>query len=258
MFSILLLLMTASARAENIDPFDEGSQYAYGENVGWLNFEPSQGPGVTVSDTQLTGYAWAENVGWINLSPTSYGGVVNDGTGQLSGHAWGENVGWINFNPQVLGDPTHYGVTIDSNGYFSGWAWGENIGWINFDPQVQGDPAHYGVRTSWQGGGCFYVGKADACGHVVTQADYDRWVSLGSPDCWCDPCHCRGDANGDCVINAVDVLALRAAWPGSGGAYDPCVDINYDGAINAVDVLALRAAWPGLGGPGCNGVPGCP
>jgi len=24
--------------AENIDPYDDGSQYAYGENVGWLCF----------------------------------------------------------------------------------------------------------------------------------------------------------------------------------------------------------------------------
>ena len=112
--------------AENIDPDNDGSQYAYGENVGWFNFEPSQGPGVTVSDSDLTGYVWAENIGWINLSPASYGGVLNDGTGLLSGYAWGENVGWINF------DPTYGGVTIDAEGNFDGWAWGENIGWINF------------------------------------------------------------------------------------------------------------------------------
>jgi hypothetical protein len=146
MLSILLMFTTTWLLAENIDPYDANSQYAWGENVGWLNFEPSQGPGVTVGDTQLTGYAWAENVGWINLSPTSYGGVVNDGTGQLSGHAWGENVGWINFNPQVLGDPAHYGVIIDSNGYFSGWAWGENIGWIHLRSDT---PVPYKVQTSW-------------------------------------------------------------------------------------------------------------
>lgn len=29
------------AYAENIDPNEDGSQYAYGENVGWVNFEPS-------------------------------------------------------------------------------------------------------------------------------------------------------------------------------------------------------------------------
>jgi len=113
--------------AENIDPYNDGSQYAWGENVGWINFEPGSGDGVQVSSSAVQGFAWAENIGWINLSPSTYGGVTNDGTGILSGYAWGENVGWINF------DPAYGGVSIDSEGYFSGYAWGENIGWINFD-----------------------------------------------------------------------------------------------------------------------------
>jgi hypothetical protein len=118
--------------AENIDPNNDSSQYAYGENVGWLNFEPSTGDGVQVASDKLTGFIWAENIGWINLSPSTYGGVFNDGSGNLSGYAWGENVGWINFNPVVSGDPNNYGVKIDVDGNFDGWAWGENIGWINF------------------------------------------------------------------------------------------------------------------------------
>jgi hypothetical protein len=132
------LLLNSVAFAENIDPYEDDSQYAYGENVGWLNFEPNvAGPnvGATVSDSNLTGFIWAENIGWINLSPASYGGVLNDGSGNLSGFAWGENVGWLNFDPNVPGDPNHYGVTIDIFGNFSGWAWGENIGWINFQAQ---------------------------------------------------------------------------------------------------------------------------
>ena len=129
---VALLLSAGFVSAKNIDPDKDGSQYAYGENVGWINFVPNKGPGVTVSNNKLTGFVWAENIGWINLSPSTYGGVINDGTGQLSGYAWGENVGWINFNPQVHGDANHYGVTIDSEGNFDGWAWGENIGWIHF------------------------------------------------------------------------------------------------------------------------------
>jgi hypothetical protein len=88
------------AYAENIDPNEDGSQYAYGENVGWINFEPNvAGPnvGATVSDQNVTGFIWAENIGWINLDPndgSKTSGITNDGTGILSGHAWGENVGW--------------------------------------------------------------------------------------------------------------------------------------------------------------------
>lgn len=143
---VILILYAPFTFAENIDPDNDGSQYAYGENIGWLNFEPNQGNGVHVSDSQLVGFVWAENIGWINLSPSIYGGVGNDGTGLLSGFAWGENVGWINFNPQVSGDANHYGVTIDHDGDFDGWAWGENIGWIHFQSAT---PVTYKVQTSW-------------------------------------------------------------------------------------------------------------
>ena len=130
----LLMFCCVNVYAENIDPNEDSSQYAYGENVGWLNFEPNQGSGVQVSSMELTGYVWAENIGWINLSPASYGGVVNDGNGNLSGYAWAENVGWISFscsNTSSCGT-VDYGVTIDADGAFDGYAWAENIGWINF------------------------------------------------------------------------------------------------------------------------------
>ena len=37
----LCLLPATFAAAENIDPDNDGSQYAYAENVGWINAEPS-------------------------------------------------------------------------------------------------------------------------------------------------------------------------------------------------------------------------
>ena len=142
----ILIFCSPFVCAENIDPYDDGSQYTYGENIGWLNFEPymvTANVGAAVSDEKLAGFIWAENIGWINLSP-QYGGVFNDGTGLLSGYGWGENVGWINFNPKVPGDTSHYGVTIDHEGNFAGWAWAENIGWIHFDSAKP-----YNVETSW-------------------------------------------------------------------------------------------------------------
>jgi hypothetical protein len=153
---LILSLFPLSAFAGNIDP---GSKFAWGENIGWINFEPLQGPGVTVTATGLSGYAWGENIGWVNLSPAT-GGVVNDGAGNLSGYAWGENVGWINF----------YGVFIHPvTGEFSGYAWGENIGWINFAP------GGIGIKTSWL--------NPQAC----TDSDSDGYAlqggSCGSTDC---------------------------------------------------------------------------
>ena len=167
-FSVVLLLSCSTGYAENIDPNDDDSQYAWAENVGWLNFEPlgDGGPGVEVGDATLTGYIWGENVGWISLSCENTGscdvvdyGVANDGCGNLSGFSWGENIGWLNFSP-IEG-----GVTIDpSTGEFSGYAWGENIGWVNFVP------AEIPVKTSWRGKGTIRGHVTDRAGNPIPWA----------------------------------------------------------------------------------------
>jgi len=123
--------------------------YAWGENIGWVNFNPKDGGGVTVADDGLIGYIWAENVGWIQLdydgtagalnTTSTNWGVTNDGHGNLGGYAWGENIGWINFhssNSQVL---------IDTSGNFSGYAWSENVGWIEFNHAQ----TNYRPATTW-------------------------------------------------------------------------------------------------------------
>lgn len=144
----LLLTALCPAAAANVDP---ANKYAWGQNVGWANFAPTNG-GVTVhfdgTSGYLTGTVWGENIGWIKLGDNSGGpynnnspadwGVNLDGSGSLSGYAWGENVGWIKF-------ATAYSqVTIDQTvGRFDGYAWGENIGWIRF----KGSVSNYNVRT---------------------------------------------------------------------------------------------------------------
>jgi len=135
----VFLLCALNAHAGNIDPGGAGEKFVYGENAGWINFNPSLGQGVTVTETGLTGFAWGENIGWIKLNPAA-GGVVNDGQGNLSGFAWSENLGWINFAPPGGG------VHIDACGDFNGMAWGENIGWISF----RSDGAvPFRLRTAW-------------------------------------------------------------------------------------------------------------
>jgi hypothetical protein len=144
----LLGAVATMVAAESIDPGSTDAQYAWGENVGWINGEPSGngGPGITVSGTKLTGYMYGENIGWINLNcsnnatcaGTGNYGVTNDGAGHLAGYAWGENVGWISFscnnNAPTCASTGNYGVNIDpATGLFNGKAYGENIGWIVFD-----------------------------------------------------------------------------------------------------------------------------
>ncbi|MCJ7622564.1 MAG: class F sortase [Anaerolineaceae bacterium] len=138
LLSILILVIfgIVQAGAGGIDPTDK---WAWGTNIGWINFAPTHGS-VTAYDDHLEGYVWGENIGWIRLGSYARGsshtyandaadtyGVNHNGSGVLSGYAWGTNVGWINFNP------THGGVTINpSTGSFDGYAWGENIGWVHF------------------------------------------------------------------------------------------------------------------------------
>src|SRR6266446_5016846 len=82
----LLLLAGGGTVADNINPGNDGSKYAWAENLGWINAQPGGpgGPGVYVSNSSLTGWMWSENAGWISLSCTntscsavSYG-VTND------------------------------------------------------------------------------------------------------------------------------------------------------------------------------------
>ncbi|MFA5075950.1 MAG: hypothetical protein WC480_00860 [Patescibacteria group bacterium] len=111
---------------------DSTYKYAWGENIGWLNFG-NEGGDIHVTDNGLTGYAWSANYGWINLDPTT-SGVANDGEGDLSGYAWGENLGWIDFA----------NVSIDDDGQFTGTATGTISGVVTFDC------TNCDVRTDWR------------------------------------------------------------------------------------------------------------
>lgn len=104
-----------------------------------INFKPTLGNPVSITDSGITGNIWSETFGWVNLNP-NYGGVTNTSSGVLGGYAWGDGAGWINFAP------TQGGVTINTSGQFSGFAWSENYGWIKFDCGV----VNACVATDWR------------------------------------------------------------------------------------------------------------
>jgi len=151
-----LIFCSSNLYAGNIDPDKDGSKYAYGANVGWVNFEPNvadPNAGAMVSRYELTGYIWVPNIGWASLScatTNSCGrvdyGVVNDDNGVLSGYAWSANAGWISFSCENTAScaSVNYGVTIDRDGVFNGWAYGQNIGWIHFS---SASPVAYKVKA---------------------------------------------------------------------------------------------------------------
>lgn len=128
---LIILLCPFVVFAANIDPI---LKYAWGDKMGWLNFNPDGGD-VNVSDAILSGYAWSANYGWLNLNPVN-SGVKNDGQGNLSGLAWSENLGWLDFS----------GVKI-INGLFSGQAVGSGADTLNFSCD------HCAVQTTWRKAG---------------------------------------------------------------------------------------------------------
>lgn len=93
-----------------------------------VNFKPTNGTPVVITDSGLTGDLWFETSGWVSLNPVN-GGVLNTQSGVLSGLGWGQIASWVNF------DPSNGGVSINNNGEFEGWAWvsGGYGGWVKFD-----------------------------------------------------------------------------------------------------------------------------
>ncbi|MDH3628021.1 MAG: hypothetical protein OES25_10235 [Acidobacteriota bacterium] len=271
--AVALLFLLASSGvlfAENIDPLNK---YAWSENAGWINAQPTGpgGPGMQVDEFELTGWMWAENFGWISLdcSNTSscatvdYG--VNNSGGVLSGYAWAENAGWVSFSCANTGScgTASYGVVIDSTtGSFSGHAWAENFGWISFESM---GPNPFQLKANWTcsvpvgspsvtldkaAGGMTQLDWAPlpgATGFDVTRGDLGLLRSSG------------GNYTGsilDCVEdNTPAVSALHGGDPAPGEAFwflvraADCGGGTYDGA--GPSQAAPRDAGIANSGAGC-------
>jgi hypothetical protein len=52
----------------NQDGFGNLRGYAYGANIGWINFENIGAPKVNLLTGKFGGYVWSANCGWISLS----------------------------------------------------------------------------------------------------------------------------------------------------------------------------------------------
>lgn len=133
----LLFFISFVAYAHASETLGSASGYAWGNELGWINFGCAQCT-VQISDAAVTGYAWSSVAGWINFSPPT-AGVINDGNGTLSGYAWSSGLGWINFN----------GVSITNTGVFSGIGGNasSSAGMITFNC------SYCGVTTDWRPAG---------------------------------------------------------------------------------------------------------
>jgi hypothetical protein len=140
--SIFILQPLAALHAST--SIDAINRYAYGGNIGWIDWVANTNNGAILGDYVCSGYLYSANIGWINLgsgspanniqyqnnSATDFG-VNNDGAGNLTGYAWGANIGWITFE-QTYGKPKINLLT----GALSGYAWSANCGWISLSNAV--------------------------------------------------------------------------------------------------------------------------
>jgi hypothetical protein len=107
LLACLALCLVGVARAAT-DNIDLNNKWAWGTNVGWINFDPAYG-GVRVYDDHLEGYAWGTNVGWINFDPANGGVTIDMSNVEFDGYVWGENIGWIHLKGTAA-DMTRYKV----------------------------------------------------------------------------------------------------------------------------------------------------
>jgi hypothetical protein len=137
------------------------NKYAYGANLGWIDWRGDITSGAVIGEYVCSGYIYAANVGWINLGSGSPAnniqyqnnsgsdfGVNQDGQGNLRGYAYGANIGWLNF--EATGAPK---VDLQT-GIISGYVWSANCGWISLSnamAYVQSDTIAPGVDSNSDG-----------------------------------------------------------------------------------------------------------
>ena len=155
------VLLGSLASSFSATTIDTANKYAYGANIGWLDWRGDTNNGAVIGEFVCSGYIYSANVGWINLgsgSPingiqyqnlsASDFGVNNDGLGNLRGYAYGANLGWINF--ENTGAPKVDLLT----GKLGGYVWSANCGWIslsNVVAYVQTDTIAPGADTDGDG-----------------------------------------------------------------------------------------------------------
>lgn len=88
---------------------------------------------------------------------------------------------------------------------------------------------------------CFKEGMVDACGQTITAEQVARWVDLGEPCCWCYDCHCKGDVDGNCVVEPDDVTEAAQGWLVYADGY--CSDTDYNGVIEPDDITNIADGW---------------
>jgi hypothetical protein len=143
---LLAMLAASQIQADADTTIVDGSGFAWGANIGWVNFRPDQPlnpDGAVVGEGFCSGLIWMANCDWVSLGDGSPAdgvryanndgsdfGINHDGSGGLTGLAWGAAIGWINFGSDF--DAAIPVPRVDLlTGQLSGYAWSPSCGWID-------------------------------------------------------------------------------------------------------------------------------
>ena len=163
---IFFSAVLAGARADST--INGTNRYAYGANLGWIDWRADGANGARVGEFICSGYLYAANSGWINLGSGTPAdgiryqnnsaadfGVNRDEAGDLRGLAWGANIGWLIFTNRDVTGAAFEGPKVDPRtGRLSGFVYSPNAGWINLSNTVafvQSDSVAPGVDTDGDG-----------------------------------------------------------------------------------------------------------
>jgi len=137
------VVLSPAALTHAASTIDAANRYAYGANLGWIDWRADGNNGAVIGAYVCSGYLYAANLGWISLgsgSPTNQiyyqnlsandFGVNQDGLGNLRGYAYGADIGWVSF--ENIGAPK---VNLRT-GVLSGYVYSANCGWISLSNSV--------------------------------------------------------------------------------------------------------------------------
>ena len=143
---IAWLVPNRTFAATTIDP---ANSFAYGVNIGWIDWRGDVVNGAVIGAFVCSGYLYSANAGWIHLgdgtpvngiryqnNSAADFGVNHDGIGNLRGFAYGANIGWLAFTNREASGGTYDGPKVNLlTGRLSGFIWSANCGWISLSNQ---------------------------------------------------------------------------------------------------------------------------
>ena len=213
----ILALATPALAQTNISATNK---YSWSENCGYMNWADANGglQGVRISNNFMSGFVWMENVGWLNLGGGSPEGCVYS---NLTG--------------------ADHGVNIHPNGDLYGLAWGENIGWVNFNT----------APTLAQYGNHARLDRAAGRLRGYAWGENIGWINLDDSNIFVETTFCRGDWNGDGMVNSNDISAFLTTWLESINGAACTADMDGNQVVNSNDISAFLTVWLNAIAGGC-------